>query len=310
MHIILFILKILGILLLAVLGILFFLLLLILFVPVRYSVEGKMEKDFQFEFQGKIHWLLHFLSFRFSWLEDGFSGTFRILGIRMRQKKERTKDLEEEIGNHLDEGLEEAEEVEEAESSEEPELTALELSDPIEESKTDIVEPSGQNSKNRESPYERKKGRKKNFFQKLTNAWEAIRHTVLRFCDAVRNFKIKFQEVKEILSDEANQRVVKKAFGELKYLFRHFKFRKIYTNLTFSFGDPAVTGQVLGLLCMIPVLYRYDFHLYPDFESENLYAEGRFQFSGKIRLIHLLVVVFRMIANHDVREFGKKILKH
>lgn len=44
---------------------------------------------------------------------------------------------------------------------------------------------------------------------------------------------------------------------------------------TFALADPALTGQVLGILCMMPFLYQYDFHIFPDFESEFILYQGQ-----------------------------------
>ena len=97
--IILLILKILGIILLAILGIFLFLLLLVLFVPVRYSVGGKIEEGFSFEIKGKIRWLLGILSLQFFYREQEFSYVLRIFGIRKKldEKKKHTKDRMEEL---------------------------------------------------------------------------------------------------------------------------------------------------------------------------------------------------------------------
>ena len=105
-----------------------------------------------------------------------------------------------------------------------------------------------------------------------------------------------------------NQHVVKKTLGELKYLLKHFGIRKIASDLTFSLADPALTGQILGLLCIIPVLYTGDVHIYPDFEAEQLYIKGTFSVKGRVRIIRLLIVAVRMILDKEVRTVLKKIL--
>lgn len=83
------------------------------------------------------------------------------------------------------------------------------------------------------------------------------------------------------MTDEQHREVLPLIFTELKYLLTHFKFRRIRTDLTFSMGDPALTGQVLGGLCMLPFLYRYQVQVYPDFEAENTYVTGTFDIKGR-----------------------------
>ena len=75
-----------------------------------------------------------------------------------------------------------------------------------------------------------------------------------------------------------------------------------------ALADPALTGQVLGILCMMPFLYQYDFHIFPDFESESYYIRGSYDMKGRIQLIFLLITFIRIVADKDLRCFLKKIL--
>ena len=123
-------------------------------------------------------------------------------------------------------------------------------------------------------------------------------------------FKEFVVKVKEIVTDTKNQYAVRRLWEELLYLLKHFGFRKIHTELTFALADPAFTGQVLGVLCMMPFLYQYDFHIFPDFESESFYIRGSYDVKGRIQLIFLLVTAIRLLADKDIRSFLKKLLDH
>ena len=99
LHILLLILKIIGITLLAIIGLILLIILLILFVPVRYRGEGRCKqnktmenadedtgddaeetKKFDLYAMGKITWLLHFVSLKFEY-SDGIRYRLKILGI-------------------------------------------------------------------------------------------------------------------------------------------------------------------------------------------------------------------------------------
>ena len=71
MHVILTILKILGILLLVILGLLLAIVLSVLFVPVRYQLEGEKPSPGWSEANGKIRvsWLLHLIHLRIQYRE-------------------------------------------------------------------------------------------------------------------------------------------------------------------------------------------------------------------------------------------------
>lgn len=113
--------------------------------------------------------------------------------------------------------------------------------------------------------------------------------------------KDRFVYWKQQLTNEHNKSVLNKLLEELRYLLRHFKFRKIKTNLVFAAGDPALTGQIFGILCMIPILYQYEFRIVPDFESDNPYLKGTFWIAGRIRLVHVLITVLRLLFDEEVR---------
>lgn len=141
----------------------------------------------------------------------------------------------------------------------------------------------------------------KNFWKKLQAAWK-------KFLEKGKNIKESAEKLQALLANEDNQHAVKKLLAELKYLLKHFGFRKINTDLTFSLADPALTGQALGVLCMMPFLYQYEFHIYPDFESESYYLRGSFAVKGRVRLVHVVVTLVRLWKDKIVRSFLKKLL--
>lgn len=119
----------------------------------------------------------------------------------------------------------------------------------------------------------------------------------------------KIDDLKTRVWDEAAKTSYGLMWSELLYLLRHFRFRKIQTDLTFSLGDPARTGQALGILAMLPFLYRYNADVRPDFESERWYVRGTFCAKGHAHLLHLLVSAFRLWRKKELRTFVKRLLK-
>ena len=116
LHILLLILKIIGITLLVILGLILLIILTVLFVPVRYggdtkfkrlgenvtSTEGDTqvtsvsEKNFEFYALGTITWLLHLVNFTFRY-SDGIGYRLKILGITFMsegnlKKEKKTKE--------------------------------------------------------------------------------------------------------------------------------------------------------------------------------------------------------------------------
>ena len=316
------ILKIIGIVLLVILGIMLFLLAVLLFVPVRYSVKGTVDNNITAE--GKISWLCSILRYDFTFQEQDLSGEVRIFGFRPK-KKERVSEegLEEEA---VPEVKDEVEEVvsDLVSNTVEEDASEGKISKSVIESDSDKISPeeaAGRREQNPEMDFHtgrqnRKSSRPsgKNIFMRMWDKIKSFMKKIKNFFIGIQKRLTSFKEfvvkVKEIVTDTKNQYAVRRLWEELLYLLKHFGFRKIHTELTFALADPALTGQVLGVLCMMPFLYQYDFHIFPDFESESFYIRGSYDVKGRIQLIFLLVTAIRLLADKDIRSFLKKLLDH
>lgn len=316
------ILKIIGIVLLVILGIMLFLLAVLLFVPVRYSVKGTVDNNITAE--GKISWLCSILRYDFKFQEQDLNGEVRIFGFRPK-KKERVSEEELE-----EEAVPEVKDEEEEVVSDLVSNTVKEddsegkISKSVIESDSDKISPeeaAGRREQNPEMDFHtdrqnRKSSRPsgKNIFMRMWDKIKSFMKKIKNFFIGIQKRLTSFKEfvvkVKEIVTDTKNQYAVRRLWEELLYLLKHFGFRKIHTELTFALADPALTGQVLGVLCMMPFLYQYDFHIFPDFESESFYIRGSYDVKGRIQLIFLLVTAIRLLADKDIRSFLKKLLDH
>ena len=85
MAVLLLILKIIGIILLILLGLILLILAVVLFVPVRYQVSGSIGEKTTARIA--VTWLLHAVSWRAAYEEEGFSSQLRIFGITRKGKK-------------------------------------------------------------------------------------------------------------------------------------------------------------------------------------------------------------------------------
>ena len=80
MHIILLILKIIGIVLVSLIGVFLALILLGLFVPLRYNIKGEKGNEQPIEADVRVNWLLHIVSFSLKYKEK-VSYRLRIFGF-------------------------------------------------------------------------------------------------------------------------------------------------------------------------------------------------------------------------------------
>lgn len=316
------ILKIIGIVLLVILGIMLFLLAVLLFVPVRYSVKGTVDNNITAE--GKISWLCSIFRYDFTFQEQELNGEVRIFGFRPK-KKERVseEELEEEAVPEVKDGVEEVVSNLVSNTVEEDDSEGK-ISKSVIESDSDKISPeeaAGRREQNPEMGFHtgrqnRKSSQpsKKNIFVRMWGKIKSFMKKIKNFFIGIEKRLISFRDfvtkLKEIVTDTKNQYAVRRLWEELLYLLKHFGFRKIHAELTIALADPALTGQVLGVLCMMPFLYQYDFHIFPDFESESFYIRGSYDVKGRIQLIFLLVTAIRLLADKDIRSFLKKLLDH
>ncbi len=334
MTVLLFILKIIGIILLLILGILLLAIALVLFHPVSYQAGGEIEE--QTYVHGKISWLFRILSWRFLWDGKEFTFDFYLFG-RKQKKKEKDEDFPKDdvllgdedfpedditLGNEdfpkddvfLENDFRNEEDylLEEADSSEEIKDTGLVETTPSAQADTkeENVVPE---KKAVRSEKKRQKHKDKPIWvrlkEKLAGVLESVRQFFRKFIDTLKNFNDKKQEVMSLLSDEANKKTVKGIFGELRYLLKHIRVRKITTDLSFSAGDPALTGQVLGGLCLVPFLYQKGVGIYPDFEAEKWYVKGNFKVEGHARGIHFVCSTIRLWKDKNLRRLIKRLRK-
>ena len=85
MAVLLLILKIIGIILLILLGLILLILAVVLFVPVRYQVSGSIGEKTTVRIA--VTWLLHAVSWRAAYEEEGFSFTAADLWDHPERKK-------------------------------------------------------------------------------------------------------------------------------------------------------------------------------------------------------------------------------
>jgi len=276
MELIFLILKILLIIVLTVIGAILFLTATILLVPIHYEVSGSIGDEWDARIKGKITYLFSIFKVLLSYDKEQSDVKLFVFGFEKKQRRE--------------------EQSEEEQTFEESEVTFHEKKEQISENAVDPIKEENINYKspdvsNNNTEYSGKTEdiKKKTKSQKKTK-------------------KFDFSFLKQQITDEHNQAVVRKIWLELITMLRHFGFRKIVTDLSFSTGDPASTGQVLGVLCMFPVLYQYNFKIIPDFESEDAYLKGTFLVAGKIRLIHVLIAILRLIFDKEVRIVFKRMM--
>lgn len=296
MSVILFILKLIGIILLVLLGIIVTLLLLVVFVPIRYDVSGEMETEIAVHV--KITWLLHLISFVLDYEKGETVTCLRIMGIRKKAKADSV--FEEEAWEDEPENTT----VDETADEPSPQMESA-LADSTETIQEDNLEEDNVQEDNVQADGDIKKAA---FIEKLRSHIQTFGGVARKLKSTAGQLSGKLSVIKDNITDEANQSVVRAVILELGHCLKHFKFRKLVMDLRFSTGDPAKTGQTLGVLCLFPILYQYQVNIFPDFEADESYIKGTFEIKGHVRTVHLLTALLHLWKKKEVRVLVKKLL--
>lgn len=292
MSILFLLLKIIAVILAVILAFLF----LCLFHPVFYQVEGILKEDAKPVVQGKFWWLFQILRLEILFSEGELSLKVRIFGIG--KKLFREKDGED---SREDQKSEQSE-TNSGTSSEciSREDMGRDAGEPV-ENKSEILNSRQENLK--DSPEDETKEQKKREFRhrKRKRKKQDTRER--------KNKSGVFSSIKRELSDEKNKMALSHVWREILYLLSHLKPKYAKGEIHFSTGDPALTGEVTGVLSLFPVFYRYKLHVYPDFASDGFYIRGNLSLKGHISLYHFILILIRLFADKNIRGLIKKIRK-
>lgn len=320
LHILLLILKIIGIVILCLLGVLVLGIACALFVPVRYRVEA-VRKEGEGEppviLRVKVTWLLHFVN-----LVLRFDGSLfvraRIMIItlfrlpkkerRIKKERRRTKNVagpEETAGN---EGArEEPEKAATAGQAESPE-TAPEKQ---EERENAAPQPAKQDAPEKKPSFLDKLRAVpeilRGIFSKIKGLFENIQYTIRKFCDKIKSASDTIEYYRGVIEGEAFQRSFALCKGELLRIGKSLKPQKFQAQLIVGMDDPAATGQILAYCGMLyPLLGGY-VDVAGDFEKKRL--EGHVLVKGKLRFFTFLRAAVRVYFNKDIRKLYKLLKK-
>lgn len=311
MAIFLKVLGIIGIILLSILGLVLLLIFLVLFVPVRYKAEGSFKYN-KPSFHARASWLLHILSVKYT-LGEEEPLIIRVFGFKLKKKKEKVPDFEEETKESLE--LPEQPPIDVGVTTEEPlaepvkedsvatesvttestvtESVVSELPDSetiaaetAEESDTEDAIPAkpviaDAHKKPEKSPKD--KGSKKDFEN--------------------RGFYDKIKKYIEIIQSKRFKRAFEYSKDKIIKLFKHILPRRLNIYGEVGFDDPSVTGQILVITSMLIPITGDKINIRGNFEEPVIDIEGRLK--GRITLFKVLWTLAVLYFNKNIRKIIK-----
>lgn len=270
-QIILWILKIIGIILAAILGIVVLLIAVVLFLPVRYRIEANSEgtlKDSNVKV--RFSWLFHLFAGHFIYQKGVFDWQVRIGWKRMNQSEESPK---EEMSVQI---------------PAEKEETAKETRFETESVKTESVKTE---TKEKSKQRQRKKRR--------TSLFQKIKYTYQKICDKIKILSEKKEKVIEFLSDTVHQAAWERLKKEIRRILHFLTPKKIEGSICFGLEDPYNTGRILAFLSMLYPFYGEHIEIQPDFEHRVL--KGELSIKGHLCGIYAMIPLWNLFWDKQVR---------
>lgn len=118
----------------------------------------------------------------------------------------------------------------------------------------------------------------------------------------VSAIKARIHNIKTLIFEETNQKAFRHILQEMKCLLHHFAPRKASGEMEFGMGDPAQTGEVLGIISFLPFWAKYQVAVTPDFMAESMHVRGELSGRGHIRICHLLPSGIRLFKDKNIHR--------
>ncbi|WP_320957979.1 hypothetical protein [Enterocloster asparagiformis] len=334
-HILLMILKIIGILLLIILAIALALVLALLFVPLRYRLKA----DYHGTPRGYagVSWLLHLLTYRAEYGEAGVVQKVKICGICLWRSDKSREAADEAVETVLSD--EEQALYEEMRADDEERygaLSAQEIGRPEDNTGAETAPEFGTGTIQQTDDGDSGKCGKKSgearaskdhfrteaqgdpepetasraglfsrVISKIKGILQKLRFSFRAFCDKLKSVREMACTVREWIGDEKNKASVRLLLRQAKRLLKHVLPRKGHAQVTFGFDDPSVTGQVLTFLSPFYPLYGRVLELHPVFDRSVLCGEADIR--GRIRLASLLWLCFAVYRDKHTWNLIRKL---
>ena len=323
LHILLLILKWIGIVLAVFLLLVLLLINLGLFVPIRYRADASCQNDIETleaEFELSWMWKLFFLTA--CWKKGKADMKIRI-GWKYLFSEEKEGKSEEKIEvpeekeeNDLQKEKEEQKFLKEQKESLPPEKTNRSLP---ENNVQEQAEKRECRQEKTESGIDKEEEEKESFTadrrkaggRKKKPLWDRMKEKISEWIESCksfwrkilamrRNLRGKKEQIESFLTDASHRRAFCSLKREVRRFLGHVSPKDVKIVGKIGLEDPYMTGQALAVLGMLFPFLGENTVIVPDFENKVL--EGSVHIEGKIHNFRMLAILWRLIKDRDVRK--------
>ena len=293
--ILLTILKITGLVLAGIIGLAMLLVLWILLSPIRY--KGRIKYSGKPDIRIKASYLCHIFSGYFILDENGQKADFKIFWKSMLNRKSGTASHRQKKKNPPDTDLIKPDKPEDFYKAEEPET--LKIPENVSDNELKKTEVRAK------KPPENNPKPKKSIFKKLKDVYNKIRNFIKNMSERVRNALDMRDKIISEIDNADNREAVNYGLVLLKKVLKHILPRRHRIYIRFGTGDPASTGQYLGLMYAFGAWLGLNLVVAPDFDDKVI--ECDIPFRGHISIAVLLLWAVKAYRNKKFMSFIDKI---
>ena len=181
----------------------------------------------------------------------------------------------------------------------------IELGENKTETKKDIKQ-NKKNNKQKKSLWKNIVSKLKCLMQipkKIADTFKKVSDAVKKIFAAVRSGKEKAVLVKEFVFGRECLDFVCVVRDNVLHLWRHIKPKLLRIDMTIGFDDPAVTGQVLGVIAAFCGAAGIMPCVTPDFEKRVF--ESDIEIKGRVTVFVLLKILIKVYFCEELKEFKK-----
>lgn len=334
MMIFLLILKIIGIILCVILGIV----AVILFAPVFYEADANID---EMDYKVRIHWLAKLIRFEFRWKGKAHA-MLKILwfvidftdpeAVAARKAKKKVKSRKKLIKQQKKEAKEREKQTRQRQKEAQQEQADREaraqqreaFRKQQEEAETKKVEAVNADeslgkeasvAQDKEAYEKAEQAESENIRQESAESEKAEANeskvSVLEKLKSAHgtagSILDKVKTALAVIRYLREQELISAVWVKLQVFLLRIRPRKLSGHLKFGLSNPADTGQILGVIAMVPLFYQTELQIEPDFEAEDNYVQGQVYVKGHICCIHLVILIIRLLRDEKIRTLIRTI---
>lgn len=293
-HILLFVLKIIGWILLAILALFVLLVCVMLLTPLRYFVSGSCGGSLEsLQINARFSFLLHLIRGSVQYENEALAWEMSI-GWRRFGKKGEEKESVAEKPDEQKQKLPVKDTSSGGRTAEESKECPEKCTD--RESGGQTAGASGS-----------EKIQEDTCTDKLSMRFQRITCTFQTFCDKIKALLRKKEILTAFITDEIHKAAFFKLLEQFQKFLRRMKPKEFRINVHFGFGNPSHTGILLAGISMLYPIFGEHAEIEPDFEQEVL--EGNMFLKGRIQFWIAAAAAFNLLCSKEVRATIRHIKK-